>query len=424
MKNSKKKRKTKNNKKKKYNFIQTFIILIIAIVIFIMLTTIYQLIKHPTNIFILENGTIAVEEETEGLIIREEYIVKGQNNKNGILPIKTEGQKAAKGEIIFRYYSESENNIKAKIEEVENKIQQIIADNEEVSNSDIALLNIQIKSKLQGTHAINELQKIREIKADINADMTKRIQLVGDASNNSELRELTKQKETYEKELTRNSEYINATLSGVVSYRIDDYEEKLPINNFDYINKEFIKNVNIKAGQIIATSNEAGKIINNFEAYVATNVKSDSAGYAKIGDKVELQFSNSEKIDAEIVYINMENDSSKTVVFKITKKIEDLIKYRKISINIIWKEAKGFKVPNSALITENGKPYLIKNRNGYKTKVLVKIKQQNKSYSIIDNYTDDELLQLGLSKEEIKKKDNISLYDEIILNPSSYDEKD
>ena len=40
-----------------------------------------------------------------GYIIRDEKVVKGNNYKNGMEQIKTEGEKTAKGESIYRYYS-------------------------------------------------------------------------------------------------------------------------------------------------------------------------------------------------------------------------------------------------------------------------------------------------------------------------------
>ena len=61
-------------------------------------------------------------------------------------------------------------------------------------------------------------------------------------------------------------------MSGVVSYRVDNLEEVLTINNFE----------NLKTGQVVATSNEYGKIINNYECYIATILKSKEAKEATI----------------------------------------------------------------------------------------------------------------------------------------------
>ena len=72
---------------------------------------IISLVAVPTNTFIIENGSISSEESVTGYVIREEKIVKGTNYKNGMVQIKTEGEKVAKGENIFRYYGANEEDI-------------------------------------------------------------------------------------------------------------------------------------------------------------------------------------------------------------------------------------------------------------------------------------------------------------------------
>ena len=88
---------------------------------------------------------------------------------------------------------------------------------------------------------------------------------------------MLKQREQYEAQLQENSEYVKAPESGVVSYRVDNLEETLTPNNFENLNKELLNNLNLKTGQIVATSSEMGKVINNYECYIATIVKSQEA---------------------------------------------------------------------------------------------------------------------------------------------------
>ena len=73
-------------------------------------------------------------------------------------------------------------------------------------------------------------------------------------------------------------------------------------------------------------------------------------------------------------------------------------------------------MPNTAILTENNKNYIIKNRVGYTSKVLVKIEKQNDNSSIVNNYTKDELKEMGYTEKEIASMPNLQLYDEIIMN--------
>ncbi len=391
-------------------------VIIIAIFIFYISKNVLNLVKQPTNSFILSNGDLYLEESVEGYIIRDEVVVQGENYKNGMLKIKNEGERVAKGEAIFRYYSENEESIKDKIQEVEKQIQENMPSNEEIMSSDIISLDEQIKAEIDNIAKSSELQRIKEYKSEIQVYLDRKISLIGQSDNVSdEVKKLIKQKQEYENELTKNSEYINAPVSGEVSYRVDGFEDKLKIGDFSYLSKEFLDNLNLRTGSIIPNSEEKGKLINNFESYIAVVSGSEEAKRARIGDEVTLQLSNSEKIEAEIEYINIENDDSRVLVFKITNNIEKLNKYRKISLDIIWWDYTGLKVPNSAIIDENGRTYIVRKRAENLEKILVKVKRQNENYAIVDNYDSDELKELGYTEDEISDMKKINLHDEIII---------
>ena len=91
--------------------------------------------------------------------------------------------------------------------------------------------------------------------------------------------------------------------------------------------------------------------------------------------------------------------------------------YRKISFDLIWWSSTGLKVPNEAIVEENGLNYVVRNRVGYLDKILVKIGRKNDKYSIVTNYDTDELKNLGFSSTEIQNMKKISIYDELLLNP-------
>ena len=67
---------------------------------------------------------------------------------------------------------------------------------------------------------------------------------------------------------------------------------------------------------------------------------------------------------------------------------------------------------------KNGKEisYVIRTRIGYQDKILVKVLKTNEKYSIVTNYTSDELTELGYTASEIRNMPNIAIYDEILIN--------
>ena len=415
---SKKTNLTKTKRKQKLNklklLLSTFIIVIVSIYIII---SIINLIKNPSSTFIVKNGKISKEETDTGYIIREETVLQGQNYKNGMEQISYEGSRVAKGESIFRYYTNGENNLKDKIKSLDIKIQDAIENNnDELTLADTKLLDKQISEKLSNINQLNNTQTIQETKKEIDDYVKKKAKIAGELSpSGSYLKKLIDERSSYENELNSGSEYITSPVSGIVSYRVDGLENILTTDDFSKYNKKFFSELNLKTGQIISTSNETGKIINNFICYIACTTRTEEANSAEIGDKVKIVLPSSKTVDATVEYITRENDAEVTIIFSFTEGINELLLYRKINFDIIWWDSAGYKIANSAIITENNLNYVIRTKAGYLEKVLVKVTKIGEDYSIVTNYSTSEIKDLEVSK---KAKTSIMLYDELIIEPS------
>ena len=407
-------------KKKKVNNKKVIVISLLLLILAIYLIyVIYLLIKQPTNVFTIEEGKLYKEETDIGYVIRYETVVKGNNYKNGLEQIITEGERAAVNENIFRYYSTNEESLKSKIAELDTKIQEAMTEvNNQLPNSDMKLLEDQIDKQIENINKITDMAKLEEEKKEIDDLVTKKARIAGDASpQGSYLRELIEERKGYESELNSGAEYVKAPMSGIVSYRVDGLEDVLTPDNFDSLSKEYLESLNLSTGKIVATSNEAGKVIDNFYCYIATITSSDEAKNASVGDNVKVRLSNNEEVEAEITNIIKEDDGDIILVLRLTEQIEELINYRKITFDLIWWDDSGLKVPNQAIVKENGLNYVVRNRAGYLNRILVKVERQGDKYSIISSYKTEELKELGISDEEIANYKKISLYDEILINP-------
>lgn len=361
-----------------------------------------------------------------GYVIREETVVQGNNYKNGIVQIKAEGERVAKGDPIFRYYSNNEETLVKKIQELDIKIQEAMENENNLFSSDIKLLENQIQEKLIELETLNDIQKVSEYKKEINSKITKKAKIAGEKSPaGSYLKKLVEERSSYEKTLNSGSEYINAPTSGIVSYRVDGLEDVLTPESFASLNTRMLTDLKLKTGEIVASSEENGKIINNFEGYIVTSLNSQKANEAQIGDSVKLRLSNSEEITVQVVYLTQE-ENTRLVIFKITSGLELLASYRKVTFDIIWWSYSGLKVPNTALTSEKRNTsdgekdlyFVIRNRAGYTDKIPVKILKQNSAYSVITNYQSTELKEKwGYSDNEVKNLKTIVLHDEILIHP-------
>jgi len=393
-------------------------VLIIGLVILLgyIGVVIFNLIINPTDTFIVANGNVYLEEMVDGYILREEVIVQGENYKNGIVQIKNEGEKVAKDDAIFRYKSKKEDELIKKIEKLNLEIQDALKNQTGLYSGDIALLESEIQEKLRKMYGINNHSEINTLKKEINSLILKKAEIAGELSpSGSYIKKLIKERSSYETELNSNSEYITAPISGIVTYKIDGYEDFFSSKNIDYLNSDILKKLDVKTGQRIESSDEKAKIVNNYECYLAIISDSDESKKAKIGDKVSIEFLNLDAITVQVEKIFEEDDGVRVIVFKVNYDVEKLLESRKISVNVIWWEKSGLKVPNSAIIIEDGDNYVVRNRAGYREKVLVKVLNQNENYSIIRNFTTDELKELGYSSSEITKMKKIQVYDELYV---------
>lgn len=420
---SQKQNKVINKEKNNKVFVNTKKLALIIVVAFLVLGfggKVWNLILQPTDVVVIEKGTIEKTDTVIGYVLRNEKVLQGENYKNGIVQIKSEGEKVAKGNSVFRYYTNNEEEILEKIEELDIKYQKALDGETTIFSTDIKNLDRQINSLVEQISNTNNLSEIVEYKKQLNSIMNKKAKIVGKLSpSGSYIKEILSEKEKYEKQLDSESEYVKADISGVVSYKVDGYEEYFNVEDFSGLTEDQLDNINMKTGQLVATSSECGKIIDNFQCYIATSVDSDEASGAKIGDKVKIRLANTKETIAEIKYIKDAKNESKLIIFEIKNGVEYLVNYRKISIDIIWWSDSGLKVPQNSILKENNIDYVIRNRAGYTDKIPVKILRENGKFSLVDNYTTEELKNLGYTSDEIKAMSSISLYDEILLKPET-----
>lgn len=233
------------------------IIIVIIIVIIFLWNSLYVLNNEPNSVLV-EKGSIAEEENVDAYIIREEKVFKGENYENGIVQIKSEGDKVANNETLFRYYSDDEEDIAEKIANIDKKIEESWTEEEStLSLSDIKQIDKEIENYILDISNTNEISKMENYKKQINNLITKKAKIAGEYSpKGSYLKSLVDERTKYASKLNADAEYIKTDISGIISYKIDGYEESLTIDRAEEITKEELENLNIKTNQIIADSNQ------------------------------------------------------------------------------------------------------------------------------------------------------------------------
>lgn len=215
-------------------------------------------------------------------------MLQGENYKNGMVRIKAEGEKVQVGASIFRYYSKDEENLVKKIEELDLKIDDAMETEMTVFPSDIKVLNNKIEKNIEKLYSENDLAKITEIKKEIDEAVSKKATIAGEQSPaGSYVKKLIDERAEYEYKLNSGTEDVKTELAGIVSYKVDGFENLLSPSNFGNLYKEKLLELNIKTGQTIQESEESGKIIDNFKFYIAVILDSAEAKATEVRKKCQ-----------------------------------------------------------------------------------------------------------------------------------------
>ena len=411
------KKKTKNKKLKKDIKDAVFLTVIICLVI-VALFAIISLAASPTNTFILQKNKISSEDSKVGYIIREEHIIDETKDINTTIePIKGEGERVSAKNAVFKYYNVDQEEITKQIDDLNAQIQEALLGQTDLFSSDVKSIESQIEMQLNDVKEENNMQNVKEFKNNIANYIIKKAKIAGSLSAAGQyINDLISQRSKLEQSLNDGSKFINSIYSGVVSYRIDGLENELTIDKLNDLTVKELEQLNITTGQIVAKSTNQAKIVNNFECYIAIPFGKEVFEKTHEGDTVLLRIFGNREIKAKVFKIIDEGNKS-IVIYKIADEVEDLINYRKIAVDVIWWEYEGLMVPKSTILYDNVLSYVIRKKNGKFEKILIKILKQNDNYCIIDNYTANELQELGFSSDEIKSIKSIKLYDEIMTDP-------
>lgn len=413
---------------------QTVIYVVLSVVIVLVIYAFVQLIlflRQPTNSTLVRNGTLIEAEEVVGYVIRDEYIVDTSAYSGITNIVVNDENRVSKGGTIISYVSSDQEKLINKISELDVKIQEAMDNKPNTYYPDVKNLETNIQDNLYKIISKrSDVYEVYEYKTTINKDIEKKAKIVGELSPaGSQIKELISKRLDYERELNKSNQELKSDRAGLVSYRVDNYENILTPSSFSALSIAELEKIKLNVGQIIPIDTSKVKIVNNFECFIAVPMKSEKSKELELNSTVKLRFANmgDDYVKSTVVYISDEEDERRLVIFKVPTNTEELTKYRKINLELIWWSDTGLKIPNEAIRYEtvidsntNKKiatlPTVTTIESNYQDDVWVKVIRSTDKFSIVENYTDTELLEMGLTEEMIKGRSEIKMYDEIIVD--------
>lgn len=416
--------------KKKNNILFVLISVIIIVVILLTINAIKLFLK-PTETVIVKNGELIKYEEVIGYIVRDETIIDTEDF-DGVMKLEIEdANRIAKNGVVAKYVSKSEESLMKKIDELDDEIQEAMKNQQTIYSSDAKAIDATIQVQLyDDIRNCNNINLINENKSKLNNNIKKKAQIVGELSPaGSKVKELINQRNEYEKRINDSQKELKSPRAGLVSYRVDGFEEQLAKNKISDLNSDMLNSLKLNVNQVMPQTDDKIKIINNFECYIVMFMNSEESKTAKLNDKLYLRFENTgdRLIPATIEYIAEENEG-RLITAKIETNIEELTKYRKINLDVVWWSYSGLKLHKSLLskqtiINPSGDSielnYVTIKKNSVNDIAYVKIIKEFGDYVIVDNYTNAEYIALGFTQENIEKFVTLKMYNEVIVEPKS-----
>lgn len=395
--------------------VKKFLIIVFSLIflLFFVLYFIHQLKNVPIS-FTIKKGRLAEEELVKAIFIRKEEILGENGTKKRIEKIKEEGSRVAKGEDVFRYYSEDKQNIIKQIDDINIEINRYLQNQKINLNSpNNEIINKYIRDVINKMTNTASQAKNKEMINDIINKLQEKAKDGEIFKYDENIKRLNKEKSDLESKLTLDTKMIKAPFAGMISYKIDGFENKLKVDTIEQVNSDDLKKLNIKNNIQIPKSETNGKVVDNFEMYIAAETNNKEVLEKKVGDYIKIRVQGN-IINAEIIKLpNKEIKNDKVIILKITENVEKLIDNRSMQIDLIWWEKEGLKVSNKAIEEEKGFHFIIKNKWTYREKIIVKIVKETEEFSLVENYTSEELKELGI--DITKFRPNLQEGDEIVI---------
>ena len=320
------------------------------------------LIGLNTSVLTLNNDNYTMKTKVKAIVIRDEYLIKSDTSGTLSL-IVNENEKVQKSQKVATIYN---NYVDSSI-------------NEEIYNL---------------------TEEIKTIEKDNNSFQT------GILSAKKE------QLKILEDKVKNNSTNYYTNISGVISYKYDNNEDKYNTNNLSSITKDDIEkatnnyisasdnNKTIKPDEVI------GRVIDDNEIYIAF-VSEDNELFNE-GDNVKIEMKK-ELINGEI-YKKYKKKNYFITVVKITQQNIWIYDTREEEFDIIYNQMEALRIPRQSIVTEDNKQgvYVI-NEESNKPEFV-----ELKGIS----FEDDEYIYIDFRSNEKSGVDTVNLHDRIILKPN------
>ena len=375
------------------------ILLVVTFVAYQFFASYYSAITTESAVYFEHSEGV----ELNGVLIRNEHIVS-ENGSGTIHYVISDGERVSKGGTIARVYADEKASAAAiRIDEIDKQLD-IIAEMESYGYSatvDLGIINAKINESVNDflfSIADNSYNECGEIKTELLTALVRKQVATGKKTDFTTLKkELSSERESLVSVMgTPKSEYVSGYAGYFVS-STDGYEGQFSVNDLSEYTPEYIDSIKPSKD-----SGAIGKIVYDYEWYVAATIPLGDAMNYKIGDTVKLNIEAAgQTVTATIEKVNYSKSDTAAVIFSCNEMSSELALIRTGKITVIKNEYSGLKVSSRSIRTVDGVRgvYVV---SGIEIKfVEVEILFSNEEYAICKLNTSD--------------GSKLRLYDEVVV---------
>lgn len=418
---SRKERELKRKKKKRFQ-----IALISFIFLYLFIRSVPSVFGSAFKTILPESINIEDKVIAEGIIIKKENLYKA-DAEGKVELIINEGERVAAGSRVANLILLNDTStLNQELEELDKKIEvlsqtekdsEIIKDDEEKVEENIEETIYELQNSIiQGDYKNTEI-----LKGKISIYSTKQKDITGENTLISQSLDSLKVKQNEIKEqISNNTISYFPGQAGIVSFKIDNFEEIYSFNhkdNFTYSDFKLVSNKeeSVENNKNVKVGDPIFKIIDNFKWYMMIKVDDSKTidGY-KEGDSIVL---TSKDIEGELKGIikSIGKEKGKALIqCEFNTDFYDYYDKRFIDVNIIKYKYDGFKIPTKSIVDKDGqKGVYIKDISGIiKFKPVEILKEEDKITYIKSGDKNNEINIKG-SDKPLK---TVAIFDEILRN--------
>lgn len=397
------------------DFIKSNIMIIFLVIIVVAFVSFY-IIKDEFNrktTYTVVQGQIEHAEESNLYLIKKETIID-YDKSQPITAIVEQGKRASKYEAVAIYQNASYDDYLKQIDDIDKQLQTLVKDLPITYSADISNIEQKILKYSSDVQNTTSYLKMQEYKTKLDELAYRKIVVLSNSSpDSSAIRDLVTKREELVKLSKLSDNNIFAPVSGVIAYKIDSIEGKYNFNTVERMSAKDFENI-IGTYDNNSVSEFGIKIIDNFSAYLLVKTQNkDNEQYINIGKTYKIRISDLENktLNARLK-VNIKEGEYNYSLFEIDNEIDDILDYRKLSCEVVWKTDSGMAIPLNSIHEDEIMHYkyvLMVYGTDY-VKIPIRIITQSDSIAIVEN----------VDKEEYKKYDlddsfKLELYDELII---------